>query len=606
MSAAEFISGTYAQKKTTVPGLVCQQIQRRPRAVAIVAGGRELTYAQLGILAEKVRWTLARAGTKRGDIVALCIPPSAEFVAAALAIMSAGAVYFPIDESCPAERLFFMLEDSGARLLITTSHVSPVARSSTSARIIEIDQIQDPDSVATLSEDAEIDDPNLAYLIYTSGSTGQPKGVEITHGGLSNLIAWHNRAFDIAPNDRASQIARLSFDAAVWEIWPYLAAGATLCVPGTNVRQDPRELQQWFVSERITVAFAPTILAQQLTQLEWPRRTALRLLLTGGDALRVYPRSGLPFRLINNYGPTECTVVATSGAVRPDETSCAPPPIGRPIYGVEIHIVGEDLKPLKPGQAGELCIGGQSLARGYRNRPELTAQKFIADPFRAAPGARLYRTGDLARAREDGQIEFIGRIDDQVKIRGYRVEPNEVAVAILNYSAVAECVVAARDMPDGEQQLIAYIVPAGTVPLSQPALREFIAKKLPDYMIPSLFVTLQELPLTANGKIDYAALPAPERMNAPGINAPVLPRTALEQRIAAIVCKLLKLESVGVEDNFFVLGGHSLFGAQLIARLSKHFKVDVPLRALFEAPTIASLAAQVTRLQSERHAAKVT
>jgi acyl-CoA synthetase (AMP-forming)/AMP-acid ligase II/acyl carrier protein len=310
----------------------------------------------------------------------------------------------------------------------------------------------------------------------------------------------------------------------------------------------------------------------------------------------------LPFTLVNNYGPTECTVVTTSGPISSDGDCSSVPAIGRPIADAEIYILGEDLKRLEPGQTGEICIGGPSLARGYHNRPELTAEKFIPNPFDTAPGARLFRTGDLAKIREDGQIQFLGRLDDQVKIRGFRIEPNEIAVAISRIPAVGQCVVVARGGDGAEKQLIAYIVPRGAVAISQSEIREVLGKTLPDYMIPSGFVCLDELPLNANGKIDRAALPPPSRTNAPGLDAPVLPRTALERQTAAIVRDLLKLDEIGVEDNFFLLGGHSLLGAQLIGRLRERFNVEVPLLALFESPTVASLAAQIGRFVSEQSA----
>ena len=516
--------------------------------------------------------------------------------------MSTGAAYLPIDENCPAERLSFILADSDAHLLITTSRLSSSLQRSTPIPIIEIDRIRERESNGEpASIRNELDPHSLAYLIYTSGSTGQPKGVEITHEGLSHLIAWHNRTFEITHEDRASQIAGLSFDAAVWEIWPYLASGATLCIPQSNIRQDPVGLQQWLVDENITVAFVPTVLTERLIEMEWPSKTKLRLLLTGGDALRKQPRKGLPFAVVNNYGPTECTVVATSGYVSPQDGNafCGVPSIGGPITHTEVHIVTADLREVTRGQAGELCIGGPSLARGYRNRPELTAERFIPNPFHAAPHARLYRTGDLVRMSEDGQIHFLGRLDDQVKIRGYRIEPNEVTLALHRHPAVSQCVVVGRGEGE-EKQLVAYIVPSRTGPVSYAEIREFLGKTLPDYMLPSAFVTLNELPLNENGKIDYAALPTPRRGDTPALESPESPSTNTERQIAAMVRNLLAVEEIGIKDNFFLFGGHSLFGAQLIARLAKRFKVEVPLRTIFESPTVASLAAQVERLRSEQ------
>jgi acyl-CoA synthetase (AMP-forming)/AMP-acid ligase II/acyl carrier protein len=381
-----------------------------------------------------------------------------------------------------------------------------------------------------------------------------------------------------------------------------LTAGSVLCIPEDGVRQAPVRLQRWLVEEKITVAFAPTVIAESLSQMEWPSETRLRLLLTGGEALRTYPRKNLPFTLVNNYGPTECTVVTTSGPVSAGGDYSSAPAIGRPIDKAELFILGEDLKPLPPGQTGELCVGGPSLARGYRNRPELTAEKFIPNPFDTTPGARLYKTGDLATIRKDGQIQFVGRLDDQIKIRGYRVEPNEIAVAISRNPVVRQCVVLGRGGHDGEKQLIAYIVPSGGAPFSQAEMWAFLRKSLPDYMIPSGFICLDELPLSANGKINLAALPPPGQANIARLEAPDLPRTEWERQITAMVLNLLKLDKIGREENFFLLGGHSLLGAQLIQRLRERFNVEISLRALFESPTVAGIAAEVGHLVSVRSA----
>jgi acyl-coenzyme A synthetase/AMP-(fatty) acid ligase/acyl carrier protein len=392
----------------------------------------------------------------------------------------------------------------------------------------------------------------------------------------------------------------VSFDAAVWEIWPYLAAGATLCIPGSDVRKDAGRLQQWILSERITVAFAPTVLAERLILMDWPRKTALRILLTGGEALRTYPRRDLPFTFVNNYGPTECTVVATSGIVAPDEKACTPPSIGHPIQGVQAYVLDEDMKPLRSGQSGELYLGGSSLAVGYHNRPHLTAEKFIFLPLHQGSLERVYRTGDIVRMGNDGQLHFVGRADNQVKIRGFRIEPDEVAATICLHPAVRQCIVVGRDSERGEKELIAYVTQRGKEGPGAQELRDFLAKKLPDYMIPSWFVALEELPLTPNGKVDVAALPVPDRNQVSGLNSPLNPRTHLERQIAALVASLLKVRTVGVEDNFFLLGGHSLFGAELIGRLAKEFHVEIPLRALFEAPTVEKLACEVERLRAAR------
>src|SRR5207248_877016 len=285
---------------------------------------------------------------------------------------------------------------------------------------------------------------HLAYVIYTSGSTGQPKGVEITHASLLNLIAWHRTEFAVTPTDRASHLASVGFDAAVWEVWPYLTAGASLHLPDANTRVSPEQLRDWLVKEQITISFLPTALAEHVMALEWPTQTALRFLLTGADTLHRYPTSSLPFELVNNYGPTECTVVATSGRVRPEIDAKGLPTIGRPIANTSIYILDENLREVSPGAEGELCIGGVGVARGYLNRDELTSEKFIADRFSLERGAKLYRTGDLARYLDNGEIAYLGRVDEQIKILAYRIEPAEVERVLNRHSAIKSSVVVAR------------------------------------------------------------------------------------------------------------------------------------------------------------------
>lgn len=582
-----------------VTAAVHQQILARPTGVAIKAGNRQLTYSQLGDLSTQLRKSIRSTGVKRADIVAVWTHPCPEFVAAAFAIMSAGAAYLPIDENCPAERVAFMCADSGARALVTTSRLSASLRHPIGIPVIEVDRTQEAAREAKPDGACEdLDSGSLAYLIYTSGSTGQPKAVEIMHRGLSNLVAWHNEAFAVTRKDRGSQIAGLSFDAAAWEIWPYLVSGATLCIASSEARYNAAALQKWLVDERITVAFVPTILAEHLIEMKWPSKPALRVLLTGGEALRTYPPKNLPFAVVNNYGVTECTVVTISCRVMPNDGSCDAPPIGRPIRNAEILIAGADLKPVEAGHAGELCIGGPSLARGYHNRPELTREKFISHPLCAGQHARLYRTGDLVEMRDDGQLHFLGRVDDQVKIRGFRIEPNEIATTLRRHPGVRQCAVIGRNGSNAEKQLVAYIVPFNGKNASAMELREFLGKTLPDYMIPSVFVTLDELPLTVNGKLDVAALPSRQSGHGMGYESAQPASSDLEDQIAAIVRELLGIDDIGVADNFFLLGGHSLFGAQLISRLAKQFKVDVPLLAVFESPTVSTLAAAVQALRA--------
>ncbi len=437
---------------------------------------------------------------------------------------------------------------------------------------------------------------NLAYVIYTSGSTGRPKGVEIMHLGLRNLVAWHQKAFAVTPSDRATQLASPAFDAAVWELWPYLTAGASVYIPDEATRVDPRMLRDWLVAQEIDLCFLPTPLAEAAMTLEWPPHTTLRVLLTGADMLHRYPSSTLPFEVVNNYGPTETTVVATSGLV-PRASGPGPlPSIGQPIDNTRAYVLDANLQAVPAGTTGELYIGGIGVARGYLNRPELTAERFIEDPFTGVPGARMYRTGDLVRSRADGDLEFVGRIDGQLKIRGFRVETGEVEAVLGEHSEVQQALVVAREDPDGEQILVAYVVPAQAVPPGFEGLRNFLRMRLPDYMVPTAFVSLPALPLTSNGKVDRDALPAPGADRA-GRDAPEdSPGTLIEARVSEMVAGLLRLYRVASSDNFFLLGGHSLMGAQVLARVHDAFGVEIQLRTLFDIPTVSGLAAEIERL----------
>ncbi len=346
----------------------------------------------------------------------------------------------------------------------------------------------------------------------------------------------------------------------------------------------------------ISISFAPTPLAERLIALPWPAPTRLHTLLTGGDTLHNHPRAGLPFRVINNYGPTECAVVATSGLVPATTNATGLPTIGRPITNAAIHILGENLQPAGPGEAGEICIGGAGVARGYRNQPELTRQKFVPDPFSDESGARLYRTGDLGQLLARGEVAFRGRIDNQVKIRGFRIELEAIAAVLNEHPAVKQSAAIARDYGASDKRLIAYVVLERSAAATQTILREHVAARLPEQMIPAVFVRLTELPLNVNGKVDRAALPEPDDLNRLAVKPHVAARTATEQRLAELLGPLLQIERVSVEDNFFMLGGHSLLGTQLIARMRAAFGVEVSLRTLFECPTIAALASEVDRL----------
>ena len=575
-------------RRTCAPQLIAAIAEQFPDSIALTQGSATLTYRQLETRANQMAAYLTALGVEPEVPVAVCLERSFEYVIAALAVWKAGGAYLPLDPAWPLERREAILQDAAAEVLITRGPASHAARHTIdldkSADAIAREQISFM-TVATRRE-------HLAYIIYTSGTTGKPKGVEVTHGNLLNLIFWHRRAFSVTAFDHASHLAGLGFDAAVWELWPYLTAGASVALADDTVRTSPELLRDWLVAQGVTIAFAPTALAEPRVSAAWPVNTALRYLLTGADTLHRYPADRLPFRFINNYGPTECTVVATSGAVEP-EKSTALPSIGKGVANTSIYVLDENRAPVAPGEIGEIYIGGSSVARGYRNRPALTAERFFDNPFSLAPGARMYRTGDLGCVLPDGKIAFRGRADAQEKIRGHRVEPDEIAALLDTCPGVLSSAVAAKG-EGSEKRLVAYYVSSNE--LDSAKLRDSIAARLPDYMVPSAFVRLNALPLTDNGKIDRAALPEPSPQTQPDVDTYRAPSTPLEKNLAGILAELLHLERVGLDDNFLLLGGHSLLGAQVILRARERFGVELGMRDLFQAHTVAALAAHIEQL----------
>ena len=579
-----------------VQQLLAEQAAVSPDAVALVAGNKSLSYMELNRRANQLAHYLQALGVGPNVLVGLCIERSLDMVVGLLGILKAGGAYVPLDPAYPIERLTFMLEDAQVPVLVTLQHQAirlhvekaQVVCLDTDAEMLARLSVTDPTSAITTSD--------LAYVIYTSGSTGLPKGVQITHDGLLNLVYWHQRAFSVTASDRATQVTSPAFDATGWELWPYLTIGASVYLPDEDTRVTSQLLRDWLVDCGITIAFLPTALAESVISMEWPLKTSLRFLLTGADMLHHYPSDTLPFVLINNYGPTEATVVTTSGPIPPSSHTDVPPSIGRPINNMQVYILNEHLQQVHIGEPGELHIGGVGLAKGYLNRPELTAERFIQHPFSNEPSALLYKTGDLARYLPDGQIAFMGRTDYQIKIRGYRIEPNEIVSMLNEHPTVLTSVVVAREDVPGDKRLVGYVVPLPESYVMANSLRDFLVQRLPDYMIPATFVVLEQLPLTPNGKVDRAALPAPDSTNTVRDEIFVAPRTPTEERIAVIVSTLLAIEKVGIDDNFFMLGGHSLLGTQIIARVADAFGVDLSLRILFEAPTIRQLSAEVERL----------
>lgn len=592
LQARTWSSGTIAPAPaSTVLDLFAAQVKKHPESTAVECMGRRLSYAQLDRRANQLARHLRQQGAREESVVGIFMRRTAEIVVAMLGVLKAGAMYVPLDPSYPDERLRYMLEDAEVWLLCTEEQMLARVQGINCAKIIvgeENELLSTTEASAFLTTPAQ---ETPAYIIYTSGSTGHPKGVQVTHGGLHNLCFWHRRAFALGPADRTTQIASLGFDASVWEIWSALSAGATLCFVPEEIRSSPPELQHWLLDQGINASFLPTPLAEELIRLPWPEPSSLRTLLTGGDKLHPAPGPRLPFSLVNNYGPTECAVVATSGVVEPAQHEKAPP-IGRAIDNAQVYVLDGELRTIPCGVAGEVYIGGEGLARGYWRRPDLTAERFIPNPLSGMAGARLYRTGDRARYLPDGQLEFLGRLDHQVKLRGHRIELEEIASVLRRFEGVRDAVAAVLGDPkQGTERLVAYVA-HDQAPVTQNQLLQFARRQLPPYMVPSTFVLLDRLPLNASGKVDRKALPEPET-NVLELVSGGLPLNPVEELVAGVWKNVLNAGSVCRGSNFFELGGHSLLATRMIAQLRQLFNSDLPLRLAFEFPVLGDLAAQI-------------
>lgn len=545
-----------------------------PAACAIEQDGRTIDYATLLAKADALAAQLIAAGVSSGAVVAVCLPRSIEQVTALLAAWRAGAAYCPLDPAWPEARLAELVAELGAAAVV--SDMREIAGS--------VPVVVTGEAVAGFTP-ARISKEDIAYVIFTSGSTGKPKAVEVSHDNLAALITWHNEAFAVRAGTRTSHLAGLGFDASAWEVWPTLTAGGTLALVDDATRLEAAALKDWLTKQRIEIAFAPTALAEPMVAMEWPADTALRVLLTGADKLTVRPKPGQPFVLVNNYGPTESTVVATSGLVSPDGDAL--PPIGRAIAGTTIYLLDDEGHSTTEG---EIWIGGAQVARGYRGDPALTAERFVIHPEHG----RLYRTGDLGALLPSGEIAFRGRVDQQVKVRGHRIEPAEIAAQLNKLAAVETSAVVLRD-----SELVAYVVPAAAVTASD--LRSALGAVLPDYMIPARFAKLPALPLNASGKLDAASLPNPLACALEDGAAPRrAPASPTEARLLDIVRSVIGRDDIGTDDDFFQMGGHSLLGTQVVVRARDAFGVELTLFHLFEGRTVATLAATIETLVMER------
>lgn len=573
--------------------IVETQASLHPEAPAVVQGKEEISYRELNERANQLAHYLRAHGVGLDVRVGVLVERSLNFVVTLLGIIKAGGTYVPLDGTYPKQRLQFMLEDAGVRLLLTERKQPEVAASAT--EVVYLDNAAELFAGMSRENPENINKAeDLAYVMYTSGSTGQPKGVAVTHRAINRLVR-NTKYVRFESSDRVAQTSNVSFDAATFEIWGALLHGATLVVLPKETVLSPLELKRETAKQKISVMFLTTALFNQMAQSVPEAFASLRYLVFGGEASdaqavkRVVER-GKPQHLVNGYGPTEGTTFTTSFEVDEVAPTWRTLPIGRALSNTEVWVFDRQGQLVPVGVAGELYIGGDGIARDYLGRPELTAETFVPHPFSAGPGARLYRTGDLVRYLNDGNIDFLKRMDHQVKIRGFRVELGEIKAALDQYWAISDSVVIDRDDLAGGTRLIAYIVPEEGVEPTPAELYAFLKEKIPSYMIPSIFVTLKEIPLTPNGKVNRAELPVPQ-LSEDGTNANfVAPRNPLEETLAAIWRETLGVAQVGVESNFFDLGGHSLLATRVVSQIRERFGVELPLRVLFESPTIAGLA----------------
>jgi len=590
-----------------------ERVRKCPDAPAVVHAGTRLTYAALDARANRLANRLRELGVGPDVLVGLCAERSIEMVVGLLAITKAGGAYLPMDPTYPRERLAFMLEDSRVGVLLTQRGLASVLPEPRAE--VKLVLLDDPAAYGGSAQRPEsgVGPENLAYVIYTSGSTGKPKGVVLDHRGRVNNFLDFNRRFEVGTGDALIALASLSFDMCAYDVFGTLAAGATIVMPRPDEMQDPRVWARLMQEHRVTLWHtAPAMLKMLVDQCESDPAlvpSSLRLALLGGDWIpvnlpdrlrRIVPEA----RFISMGGATECSMDSTIYEVEEVDPAWRSIPYGEPMTNQLAYVLDENLQPVPALVPGELYLGGIGVGNGYLNRPELTAERFLPDPFARTNGARMYRTGDLARWMEDGNLELLGRVDNQVKIRGYRIELGEIEARLRQHPAVREGVVVARPDAAGEKRLVAYYVPQSSSELSEPRfshllaadLRKALSADLPNYMVPALYVRLDALPLSPNGKVDRKRLPEPPRGRAEHLPPYVAPQDVLEELLTTLWSEVLAVEEVGVEDAFLDLGGHSILAAQVQARLAELFPFEVALRDLFETSTVAKLAQHLRML----------
>lgn len=587
-----------------------QQVAQSPQAIAIQFGEQQFTYQALNRGSNQLAHYLRAIGVKRGTIVGVCLESSAAMVATFIGVLKAGGAYLPLDPNDPPERLRLMLEDADVAVVLTQQNFAGSIEQWQSAspnpmrRVVYLDQewpLIAQASEANLLTQTQPD--QIAYVIYTSGSTGVPKGVAVPHRAVNRLVCNANY-ITITSSDRVAQVANPAFDAATFEIWGALLNGARLVGIDRDTLLSPVAFATALQQQQISVLFLTTALFNQVAQEVPAAFRSLRYLLFGGEAVDVrWVRSvleqGKPKHLLHVYGPTENTTFSCWYEVNALPEDAVTVPIGRPLSNTQVYLLDQDQQPVAIGVTGEIYLGGDGLACGYLHRPELTAIHFISNPYGSSEASRLYRTGDLARYWPDGNLEFLGRRDKQIKLRGFRIELGEIEAVLKQHAAVQDAVVTVQTGPIDDRRLVAYLVANRGEAVNQQELRSFFKTKLPDFMLPATWVFLDALPLTANGKVDRKALPAPDV--AVLAERHLAPRTQVEAALGQIWIELLGAMPIGMDDNFFELGGHSLLATQLLSRVRQQFQQQVPLRYFFERPTIAGLAAYLSAIDgSER------
>jgi amino acid adenylation domain-containing protein len=605
-------SGSRPLPEAGIHQLFEQQAGRTPDALAIITVHSRLTYRDLNGRANQLACELQNQGIGVESRVAIFMERSAEMFIAVLAILKAGAAYVPLNPQHPVERTRFLLSDAVPVALLTQQHLQAMLPPS-NTKVIAVDALAIAADRDNANLQVRLSHECLAYVIYTSGSTGSPKGSMVSHRALINHALQMVELYDLQPGRRMLQFFPLSFDASAEDIFPALLSGATLVCPPDSFAYAPQELLAFSEEHEVTTVHLPVVLWHHLVdELSSGKLAApdhLRMLSVGGESpslesLAQWSRSNggrVAFR--NMYGPTEATITATawrhdvSGALLEHRTRV---PIGRPLQNISIYILNQEMAPVAPGVPGEIYIGGVALARGYLNQPALTAEKFVSDPFSAVPGARLYKSGDLGQFSGNGEIEFLGRVDYQIKIRGYRVELEEIERVLLQHPAIQDTAVTVQGNGVGDKRLAAYATLRPRQAVTSREIRNYLKERLPDYMLPSWFIVLNALPLTSSGKLDRKALPVPTNENLDPERDYVAPRSAVEEIVAAIFAELLQREQVGIVDNFFECGGHSLLAVQLASHLRETFQVEVSLRNVFDGPTVAEIAEALLEDEDER------